>query len=96
MDDYLTKHAELAADERVAAFYKRRSPSELSPIKKESVPLGETDKVVRVTKRRTTKAPEELANSLYVPPSPASRLHRAADASQNHRLPEMPPSRKQK
>jgi hypothetical protein len=71
LDEHLTNHAELATDARVAPFYKRRSTSDLSPVKKESsVALHEAEKAVKSVKRRVTKAAEELVNSVYVPVPP--------------------------
>lgn len=62
IDSFLSQHPELSTDARVAPFYKRRSTNELSPVKKEVA--ADAEKIVRVTKRRTTKASDELSNSV--------------------------------
>ncbi|KFY26979.1 hypothetical protein V493_03762 [Pseudogymnoascus sp. VKM F-4281 (FW-2241)] len=63
IDSFLSQHPELSSDARVAPFYKRRSTHELSPVKKEQI-AADVDKVVRSTKRRATKAADELTNSV--------------------------------
>lgn len=63
IDSFLSQHPELSTDARVAPFYKRRSTNELSPIKKEQV-AADVEKIAKVTKRRTTKAFDELTNSV--------------------------------
>ncbi|KFY45996.1 hypothetical protein V494_00661 [Pseudogymnoascus sp. VKM F-4513 (FW-928)] len=64
IDSYLTRHPELSTDARVASFYKRRSTThELSPVKKEQL-SADVEKIAKVTKRRATKAADELTNSV--------------------------------
>ncbi|KFY33003.1 hypothetical protein V495_08529 [Pseudogymnoascus sp. VKM F-4514 (FW-929)] len=63
IDSYLTQHPELSSDARVAPFYKRRSTNELSPVKKEQI-AADVEKIAKVTKRRVTKAADELTNSV--------------------------------
>lgn len=62
LDEYLREHADKYSGEtRLAPFYKTRGRSESSPVKKElSSALSEVETKVKSTKRRATKAAEEL------------------------------------
>ncbi|OBT53411.1 hypothetical protein VE04_05674, partial [Pseudogymnoascus sp. 24MN13] len=62
IDSFLSQHPEMSTDARVAPFYKRRSTHGLSPVKREIA--ADAEKIVRVTKRRATKAADELSNSV--------------------------------
>ncbi|KAI9744003.1 MAG: hypothetical protein M1818_002737 [Claussenomyces sp. TS43310] len=65
LDSYLSSHPELSSDSRVAPFYKRRSESVQSPVKREtSSTLDEAGKTVKSVKRRATKAAEEISSAL--------------------------------
>ncbi|TVY46599.1 hypothetical protein LOCC1_G001827 [Lachnellula occidentalis] len=62
LDDYLRENADQYSGEaRLAPFYKTRGRSESSPIKKEATSvMSDIESKLRTTKRRVTKAAEEL------------------------------------
>lgn len=63
--DFLESNPQLSSDTRVAPFYKRRSDSTGSPVKKEaSTALSDGEKAIKVVKRRATKAAEEISNAV--------------------------------
>jgi len=62
LDEYLRENADKYSGEtRFSPFYKTRGRSESSPVKKEATSaLSDVESKVRTTKRRVTKAAEEV------------------------------------
>lgn len=62
LDEYLRENADKYSGEaRLAPFYKTRSRGESSPVKKElASALSDVETKVKTTRRRVTKAAEEL------------------------------------
>lgn len=62
LDDFLAEHtARLSSKSELSGYYNSRSKALGSPVKKEGL-KDEAEKAVKVTKRRATKAAEEIAN----------------------------------